>query len=289
MAAPRDQFTDELAKRMKAENPTVLCQGRMLQLYRANPAPNLICRAGRFIGSLESARSYLQEARLTHMGVYRMPPGYYMILNSATRIDQLNSWFATLISRSIPEEIPLIKNLHMLFRAVCGMAKTSTPEGIKEGYTDEDFEFLKQSLRERGMNPDNLRFLDMSRPDLKPTRISLREIDQYMAGLAVRFIHGRDVNVIPRPDKERPIIGIITSCRSVGESTTGTNATLFANPASVAVPTELITLIDLQPEPPPQPPPPPPPLREPKKGGKKRTKRRKTKRRYTRLVYRLRQ
>jgi hypothetical protein len=283
MAAPRDEFTDELAKRMKAENPTALYQGRMLQVYRANPVANLTCRAGRFIGSLESARSYLQEGRLTHMGVYRMPPGYYMILNSATRIDQLNSWFATLLSRSTPEEIPLIKNLHMLFRAVCGMAKTSTPEGIKEEYTDEDFEFLKQSLRERGINPDNLRFLDMSRPDLKPTRISLREIDQYMAGLAVRFIHGRDVNVIPRPDKERPIIGIITSCRSVRESTAGTNATLFANPASVAVPTELITLIDLLPEPEPQP-------REPKKGGKKRTKRRKLKnKRYTRLVYRLRQ
>ena len=288
MAAPRDEFTDELAKRMKAENPMTLCQGRILQVYRANPVANLTCRAGRFIGSLESARSYLQEGRLTHMGIYRMPPGYYMILNSATRIDQLNAWFATVISRSTPEEIPLIKNLHMLFRAVCGMAKTSTPEGIKEEYTDEDFEFLKQSLRERGINPDNLRFLDMSRPDLKPTRISLREIDQYMAELAVRFIHGRDVNVIPRADKGRPIIGIITSCRSVREPTAGTNATLFANPASVAVPTELITLINLQPEPPEQPEPPPPPQKP--KGGKKCTKRRKLKnKRYTRLVYRLRQ
>ena len=250
-AQPLNQvsITDAELKRIKSRAPTELFVQMRPVVYRANRYQNQRLDVGKFVGSLESAQAY--QNQVNHKGqyenpflaTYEMPQGYYMILNSVQRIDRLNEFFMRLLNRR-PQDRADIINLHILLRVACGMSIFSTQASFIEGYTLADLDHLKAALQERGVRSvDIAKIFDMESPALKPTRISVYGIDQYMAELAGTYLSGeQEVS----PGKRRVICGIITSCRSVNEPVDGTNAMIFANPKSIAVPSEFITLVPLQ-------------------------------------------
>jgi hypothetical protein len=240
-------ITEKELKNIKLRDSSELFIKMQPIVYRANRFANQHLPVGKFVGSLESAEAYQNQANAEgiqenpHLGRYEMPQGYYMILNSATRIDQFNAFFARLLAARQQDRTDII-NLHILLRVACGMSKESTQASIIEGYSQADLDNLKAVLLQRHVRVIDARVFDMNRRDLKPTRISLYKIDQYMAQLASTYLSGEQEVL---PGKIRHVCGIITSCRNVGESVQGTNAMIFQYPGSVAVPGELITLVPL--------------------------------------------
>lgn len=211
---------------------------------RSNNRTSTSIRPTMFVGTFESAIDYMGAA-YPYIASYDMD-GLFMILNSPENIPEFNSFFVDKIrgleDTTTKDEFIM---LHLLLRICCGMANKNK-DGIinyTEGYNDDVIEtFLKPNLlQQEGIEENNLLFLDDKSPGLEPTRISIRPIDKYMARLANKLL--RDI-----PIRGLPLKGIITSCREVGETVVGTNASIFGEHAkSVAVPGEFISFVDLTP------------------------------------------
>jgi hypothetical protein len=124
------------------------------------------------------------------------------------------------------------------------MTKNVGSKEYTAGYPDAILTRVKQTLLDNGCSAETIKILDYehtkSTPPLKPTRISIREVDKYIARLCTTLFTNYMV-----PTKTSNLVGIITSCRSVGESTVGTLSTIFEHPEQVAVPSELIILVTL--------------------------------------------
>ncbi len=240
-------FTDQEAKKIKQhDNRNLFVKLPILIVHRANNRKNKPLYQGHFVGSLESARAYNNKI-YPFLATYQMPEGYYMILNSSTRIDHFNHFFSKLLqNKTNASEIIEIKNLHILLRATCGMSKTSTTAGFIENYTQTDLDNLKTALSSvEDLNKIHVdALLDMNKPGLRPTRISVRGIDKYMEKLANRYLIGAQE---VRDGVRKILCGIITSCiRTDGKDETleTTNASLYESPKSVAVPSEIMILVN---------------------------------------------
>ncbi len=261
------RLTQKVIDSIKSGDMNLFVSFQEMEVYRANGKPNEQVEVQQYVGTLESARAYLRD--YPYLGTYEMPPGYYMVLDSPSRIIFLDRYFRRLL-QSMPDvtardktNIADTKGLHILFRVMCGMGNMAVVEQGQNmftyGYTNNDLEHLLQSCRKScGDKADTLRALIISNKGT-PTRISIRRIDQYMARAAVRLLvpevgdpvveyGGTTPDGVRHPDKRRRICGIITSCRSVGESIEGTNAKFFKPPHDVAVaaPSELISFLPLQ-------------------------------------------
>lgn len=253
------ELTDAFMKQdIKEKNPLHLFVSfPRLLVKRANTNKKQVLHAGQFVGSTESATAYY-GIKFPYLATYQLPVGHYMILNSVTRRPALDEWFRQLLHeyrKAGPEVITEIKILHILLRMACGMSDTSGHRSIIKGYTEEDFEHIRRRLVERrgnGKNPRTqisdetlARFLALDFPDtnIRPTRISIKAVDTYMSDLVRKYI--TDARALSEQrDKARPVVGVITSCRSVGEPEKDTNARAASFPVgSVAVPSELIILV----------------------------------------------
>lgn len=243
------------------ENYHLFTSTRNMVAYRANAMPQWTIRPGNFAGSLESATAYI-GSKYQYLGRFDLPDGYCMLL-TRHNIKNFNKWFYDL-GRSYPDIIRYIKNIHILLRATCGMATQSTQTSFIEEYDLADLDNLKSDILADisdkkgyvpGKNDAQIQstknkinsLLDMNRPDLEPTRISIWDIDHYMAELIAKYIANIDIyhNDESKRNKPRKLIAIFTSFREIGQPVEGTNATIYQNAAEVAVPEEFISLIYL--------------------------------------------
>ena len=75
--------------------PTCLVMVKPLIACRAQAFDELTLNPGKFVGSVESACSYSTNKRGNRLTAYRIPQGYYLVLNSSDRVEEFDAWFTT--------------------------------------------------------------------------------------------------------------------------------------------------------------------------------------------------